>query len=64
MIDAAQALDALDTAIPPELRGTRHGVSFLGERYNLLRKYIIDAADEIQQLEYALYSEARNGNDD
>lgn len=50
MVDAADALAALDEVIPEELRSTRHGRTFLGERYNLIRSYIMDSEAEIDSL--------------
>jgi hypothetical protein len=42
---AAQALQALDEVIPEHLRSSRHGSGFLGERYELLRKFIEQAKE-------------------
>jgi hypothetical protein len=39
-----QALQALDEAIPPHLRSNRHGEGFLGERYDIVRAFIVRAA--------------------
>lgn len=41
-----QALKWLEEVIPPELRSHRHGQSFLGERFDALKEYIVTCEEE------------------
>lgn len=40
MTEAELALQALEEVLPPHLRSNRHGPSYLGDRYEYLKRFI------------------------
>lgn len=41
----SEALQALDDVIPPHLRSSRHGLNFMGERYDTIRRGLLPPMD-------------------
>lgn len=63
-----EALRVLDEVIPPHLRSTRHGDSFMGERYDILRAAFSACDAEVKRLREALeaivsFCDDPNGSD-